>query len=126
MGLPKYTPLDDIVKTCERLYQAHGFVKWSDVGDIHGVSRQGILQRLKTAEEKGDLEAGTLERWRSTSARIAQSRTNQELRRENDRLRLSMTLTPGNRRWLDTECVARQCRPADIINGLIAKAIEGG
>ena len=124
MGIPKYTPLEDIIKTCERLYQAHGFVKWSDVGDIHGVSRQGVLKRLQVAEKKGDLEAGTLDRWRSTSARIAQSRTNEELRRENERLRLSMTLTPENRTWLETECLAQKCKPADIINGLLAKARE--
>ena len=124
MGIPKYIPLEDIVKTCERLYQVDGFVKWSDVGDIFGVSRQGVLKRLQAAEQKGDLEAGTLDRWRSTSARIAQSKSNEQLKRENERMQISITLTPNNRRWLNTECVARKCRPADIINGLIAKARE--
>ena len=124
MGIPKYIPLEDIVKTCKRLYQVDGFVKWSDVGDIFGVSSQGVLKRLQAAEKKGDLEAGTLDRWRSTSARIAQSKSNEQLKRENERMQISITLTPNNRRWLNTECVARKCRPADIINGLIAKARE--
>lgn len=122
MASPRYTPLEDIIKTCERLYEAHGFVKWADVGEIFGVSRQSILQRLQNATERGDLAPGTLDRWRSTSARIAQSKSNEQLRRENERLKISITLTPNNRRWLDTECVVRQCRPADIINGLLTKA----
>ena len=121
MGLPKYIPLDDLVATCEQFYKANGFVKWSDVGAVHGLSRQAVLQRLQSATERGDLEASTLDLWRSTSARAAQARTNRAIKEENERLRLSMTLTPDNKRWLDTECVARQCRPADIINGLLNK-----
>lgn len=125
MGYPKYIPLDDIVATCQQLYQAHGFVKWSDVAKVHGISRQAVLNRLQSATERGDLPADTLDRWRSTSARAAQSKSNEVLRRENERLRFAMTLTPNNKRWLDTESVARKCRPADIVNGLIAKAREG-
>jgi hypothetical protein len=122
LGLPKYTPLDAIVATCEQLYKANGFVKWSDVGTVHGLSRQAVLQRLQAATERGELNASTLDLWRSTSARAAQARNNRAIKEENERLRLAMTLTPDNKRWLDTECVARQCRPADIINGLINKA----
>lgn len=125
MASPKYTPLEDVIATCERLYEAHGFVKWADVGKIFGVSRQSVLQRLQKAADRGDLAPGVLDRWRSASARIAQSKSNEQLRRENERLRISITLTPNNRRWLDTECVARHCRSADIINGLITKAREG-
>lgn len=125
MGLPKYTPLEDLVKTCERLYEAYGFVKWADVGKVHGVSRQAVLNRLQTASERGDLPPGALDRWRSASARRARAKSNEQLRRENERLQISLTLTPNNRTWLDTECLARQCRPADIINGLITKAREG-
>lgn len=124
MGLPKYTPLEDLVKTCERLYEAYGFVKWADVGKVHGVSRQAVLNRLQTASERGDLPPGTLDRWRSASSRRARTKSNEQLRRENERLQISLTLTPNNRTWLDTECLARQCRPADIINGLITKARE--
>ena len=124
VGLPKYTPLEDLVTTCERLYEAHGFVKWADVGKVHGVSRQAVLNRLQTASERGDLEPGTLDRWRSASSRRARTKSNEQLRRENERLQISLTLTPNNRTWLDTECLARQCRPADIINGLITKARE--
>lgn len=122
MGVPQYTPIEDIIKTCEKLYEAHGFVKWADVGEIFGVARQGILKRLKNATERGDIAPGTLDRWRSTSARIAQSKSNEQLRKENERLKISITLTPNNRRWLDTECVVRKCRTAYIINGLLTKA----
>jgi hypothetical protein len=122
MGMPKYTALIDLTNTCKRLYEAHGFVKWSDVGKVHGISRQAVLNRLQTAVERGDLEPGTLDMWRSTSARIAQSRANKDLRDEHAKLRLPLTLTPINKKWLDTECLAQQCRPSDIINGLINKA----
>lgn len=125
MGMPKYTELKDLVGTCERLYEAHGFVKWSDVGKVHGISRQAVLNRLQSATERGDLEPGTLDLWRSTSARIAQSRTNKELREEHAKLRLSLTLTPSNKKWLETECLVQKCRPADIVNGLINKARMG-
>lgn len=124
MGMPRYTPLSEIVSTCEQLYAAHGFVKWSDVAQVHGISRQGVLNRLRTATERGDISPDAMDRWRSTSARVAQSKNDQALREENARLRLSMTLTPANKRWLETECVARRCRAADIINGLITKARE--
>jgi hypothetical protein len=125
LGYAKYIPLEDIVATCEQLYTAHGFVKWADVAKVHDISRQGVLNRLQSACDRGDLPPDTLDRWRSTSARAAQSRSNETLRRENDRLRFSMTLTPENKRWLDAECVARKCRSADIVNGLINKAREG-
>ena len=125
MGYAKYIPIEDIVATCEQLYSAHGFVKWADVARVHDISRQGVLSRLQSATERGALSPDTLDRWRSTSARAAQSRSNETLRRENDRLRFSMTLTPNNKRWLDAECVARKCRAADIVNGLITKAREG-
>lgn len=124
MPIPKYTPLADILATCEQLYETHGFVKWADVGKVHGISRQGVLNRLQAATERGDLAPDTLDRWRSTSARVAQSRSNETLRREQERLRCNITLTPNNKRWLDTECVSRQCRAGDIINGLINKARE--
>lgn len=122
MGYAKYIPLEDIVATCEQLYAANGFVKWADVGKIHEISRQGVLNRLQKATERGDLAPEVMDRWRSTTSRLAKSRANEELRRENEKLRFQMTLTPENKRWLDTECVARGIHGADLVNGLITKA----
>ncbi len=122
--MPYHTvvPLEAITATCEQLYNANGFVKWADVAKIHGLSRQAIHNRLQNATERGDLNPDDLDRWRSMSARAAKSKANEEMRREHEKLRLSMTLTPENKRWLDTECVSRQLRAGDIINGLITKA----
>ena len=122
MGYAKYIPLEDIVATCEQLYAANGFVKWADVGKIHEMSRQAIHNRLNNAVERGDLAPEVMDRWRSTTSRLAKSKANEELRRENEKLRFQMTLTPENKRWLDTECVARGIRSADLVNGLITKA----
>jgi len=122
MGYAKYIPLEDIVATCEQLYEANGFVKWADVGKVHEISRQGVLNRLQKATERGDLALEVMDRWRSTTSRLAKSRANEELRRENEKLRFQMTLTPENKRWLDTECVARGIHSADLVNGLINKA----
>lgn len=121
-------PLPEIVATCERFFARDGFVKWSDVAAVHGLSRQAIQLRLKAATERGDLEPGTMERWASMSARVATSRENRkrsrEADRERDRLTIRTVLTPENVAWLRAECVYRKLRTNDIINGLINKARE--
>jgi len=115
MGYPKYIALDDLVATCEQLYEANGFVKWADVGKVHGMSRQGVLNRLQNATERGDLAPDLLDRWRSVSSRRAQSQIR-------EKLYLRILVTEENKRWLDTESVLHKASQADIINGLINRA----
>ena len=115
MGYAKYIPLEDIVATCEQLYAANGFVKWADVGKIHEMSRQGVLNRLQNAADRGDLAPDLLDRWRSVSSRRAQTQVR-------EKLYLRILVSEENKRWLDTECVLRNASQADIINGLINKA----
>ena len=121
-------PLSEIVATCERFFTRDGFVKWSDVAAVHGLSRQAIQLRLKAATERGDLEPGTVERWMSMSARAAATRESEkrqlERKAERERRMIRTELTPENVAWLRAECVYRKLRTNDIINGLINKARE--
>ena len=125
---PAGVPLPEIIATCEKLYARDGFVKWSDVAAVHGLSRQAIQLRLKGATERGDLEPGTMERWMSMSARVAATREREKQQRERqaerERRIIRVELTPENVAWLRAECVYRKLRTNDIVNGLINKARE--
>jgi hypothetical protein len=117
--------LDEITQTCERLYQRDGFVKWAEVAKAFGLSRQAISARLSQAVKNGKISEEDYERWRSMSSRITQSRYKEEIRRENAKLNISVTLTPDNKKWLSTESVVTQSSTSDLINGLINKARTG-
>lgn len=113
---------DELRQACEKLFDRDGFVKWAEIADAYGISRQAVHARLKAALERGDLDAATFERWRSVSSRRAQSRTNRELSREREKLTFSVTVTPDNLSWLRTECLAKRATSSDVIDGLITKA----
>ena len=114
--------LDEITSMCERLYQRDGFVKWSEVATAFGVSRQAVSIRLIKAVKEGKIPSENYERWRSMSSRISQSRYNKDVREENAKLNISVTLTSDNKKWLSTESVVTQSSTSDLINGLINKA----
>jgi hypothetical protein len=119
-------PLNQIFVSCEALYQRDGFVKWADVAKIHGLSRQAIPKRMERAIASGELDQATYDRWSSMSARrsiLAKRRTDRNLSAGRNATRI--TFTEDNSNWLRTECEARQCTRADIINGLITKARTG-
>ncbi len=94
----KRTPatLQELQTLCETLYIRDGFVKWAEVADILGVTRQAVFNRLNKAVEQGHLTEADVDRWRSMRRRQAQSRNNPEPERENERLAISATLTPEN------------------------------
>lgn len=110
--------IEQLAQTCEELFESHGFVKWSDVGHIYGMSRQAVHTRLKQAEERGELPPGTRERWASASSR---SKLVSERATANKRLRLEMHLLPENDVWLRKQCAIRGSSRADIINGLVTR-----
>lgn len=124
---PRFTN-QQLFDTCEKLYQLNGFVKWSDVGKVLGVSRQAVQLRLRAAQARGDLDDATYERWSSMTARAAAARENRARSRERDRERhrheIRFRLSPENAEWLRAESVFRKATSADIINGLINKARE--
>lgn len=124
MPVPKYTPLTDITGLCERIYERDGFVKWSEVASALGLSRQAVQARLSKAVAAGDLPEDVYDRWRSVSSRLTQSKRNRELKKENERCRISVVLSPENKQWVLEECVTRRCSSADIINGLINRERE--
>jgi hypothetical protein len=116
---------DDLIERCERHYAAQGFVKWSDLATELGVSRQLILQKLQRAVCHGLISPADLDRYRSTAARTRLGRTNEGIRRANDRLRVPVVLTPENHQWLRAQVQSRPgVTTADLINGFITRARE--
>lgn len=109
-------PLERIIEVCERFYARDGFVKWTDVGEALGVTRQSIQLRLKAATERGELTPETVERWQSMSSRAATARSRRESRNVNV---IRVQLDPECFAWLQEEVAFRRCKTADIINGLI-------
>ena len=116
------TPIEPLIAACERIYARYGFVKWSEVGEELGVSRQAVHSRLKWAVESGRLAQADLDRYRSSSSRTAASRRNARATKELEKLQIRTKLTPENLNWIRTECEVRKVTSADIINGLITKA----
>lgn len=113
--------LQELRTLCETLYLRDGFVKWAEVADILGITRQAVFNRLNKAVEQGQLTEDDVNRWRSMSSRHAQSRKNLELKRENEKLRITVTLTPENKQWLTQQAILHRATTSDILNGLINK-----
>jgi hypothetical protein len=122
--------LPDLLAVCERFYARDGFVKWQDVGDALGISRQAVQLRLKAAVAKGDLTPESVERFQSISSRRSAARERARAGREaaaaQARLTISAQLLPENVQWLRTEAALRRLTVADIVNGLITKARSAG
>jgi AraC-like DNA-binding protein len=107
-----------LIALAEAHYSRQGFVKWSDLATELGLSRQRILQLLQQAVGLGYITSDDLDRYRSEAARRMASRTNRELRRDLERLKLQLVLTPDNLRWLDSAHAAAPhgATRSDLIN----------
>ena len=128
MPTPAKVTFDEIRETCEAFYARDGFVCWADVAKVHGVSRQAIQLRLKKELQRGELDQATFDRWASMTVRAATQReittTKLGQKREKEKQIIRCLLTPENVKWLRMECIRRNVRSNDIINGLINKARE--
>lgn len=118
------TTFDEVARACESFYQRDGFVSWSAVAEIFGVSRQAIQARVKSAVTNGTLDQATYDRWLSVSSRRALTRQREADKRAARKLNIDITLTPANLTWLRTEAALRKVTASDIINGLLNKARE--
>lgn len=117
------TTLQQILVTCEALYQKDGFVRWVDVAKTHGVSRQAIQIRLRRAIENGDLDQATYDRWESmASRRTAAAKRASAVKKDVGLRTLRCVLTPENYEWLEATCTERGIVRGDVINGLLNKA----
>jgi AraC-like DNA-binding protein len=87
-----------------------------------GLSRQRILQLMQQAVGLGYITSDDLDRYRSEAARRMAARTNRELRRDLERLKLQVVLTPDNLSWLDAALAAAPygITRSDLINTAIA------
>ena len=115
---------DQLLQSCADFYKRDGFVKWADVARALGVSREAVRQRVQKAITTGELDQATYELYQSMSARRAASRYNEELRRDLDKRRPQVSLSPENYAWLRAQTELRRLTASDIINGLINRARE--
>jgi len=90
----------ELLELAETHYARQGFVKWSDLASALGLSRQRILQLMQQAVCLGHITAADLDRYRSEAARRAAARTNETVRRDLERLKIRVVLTPENYQWL--------------------------
>lgn len=121
MAAPFGVPLERLCETCELIYKRDGYVKWAEVAEIYGVSRQAIQSRIKREVTKGTLSPECVNRWQSMSSRAAYTRRRKDTQDLNSRMRLDIQLTVDNLTWLDSECINRGSTRTDIVNGLINK-----
>ena len=107
----------------EAHYARQGFVKWADLGWELGVTRQRVLQMIQSAVELGHLTESDVERYRSEASRRAASRTNEKARRQLDKLKLRIALTPENFEWLESAMggAASGTTRSDLINTAITQ-----
>jgi AraC-like DNA-binding protein len=112
----------ELITLAEAHYSRQGFVKWSALATELGLSRQRILQLMQQAVGLGYITSDDLDRYRSEAARRMAARTNRELRRDLERLKLQVVLTPDNLSWLDTALAAAPygITRSDLINTAIA------
>jgi hypothetical protein len=111
----------ELISLAESHYARQGFVKWTDLASELGLSRQRILQLLQQAVCRGHLTEDDLDRYRSEAARRAAARTNESLRRDLERLKVKLILTPDNLSWLDSALAAAPhgSTRSDLINAAI-------
>lgn len=123
---PSAVSLQQLFVTCEALYQRDGFVRWIDVANTHGISRQAVQLRFKAAIERGELDQATYDRWQSMSARrTITAKRAEEKEKERNMREVRINLTQENAEWIKAQCTERGCTRADIINGLLNKARIG-
>ena len=111
----------ELIALAEAHYARQGFVKWTDLASELGLSRQRILQLLQQAICLGHLTEDDLDRYRSEAARRAAARTNESLRRDLERLKVKLILTPDNLSWLDSALASAPhgSTRSDLINAAI-------
>jgi AraC-like DNA-binding protein len=112
----------ELITLAEAHYSRQGFVKWSALATELGLSRQRILQLMQQAVGLGYITSDDLDRYRSEAARRMVARLNHELRRDLERLKLQVVLTPDNLSWLDAALAAAPhgITRSDLINTAIA------
>ena len=115
------TRYTELIELAEAHYTQKGFVKWSDLASELGISRQRILQLMQQAVCLGHLTADDLDRYRSEASRRAAARTNETVRRDLEKLKIRMVLTPENYQWLTDAITATPTgtTTGDLINTAI-------
>ena len=85
-------------------FKRYGYVRWSDVADSVGCSRQNVHNQIQKAVAAGVVLEAEYETW-------AKSYMNASTRK--------LKLTPANWDWLEAEAESRGRRRDDILNELL-------
>jgi DNA-binding transcriptional regulator LsrR (DeoR family) len=103
----------EVIALAEAHYARQGFVKWTDLATELGLSRQRILQLLQRAVCLGLITEDDLDRYRSEAA----------LRRDLEKLKLHLVLTPANHEWLTAAHAAAPhgTTTSDLINAALTQ-----
>ena len=119
--MPRYAKvaLRTLVRTCEEIYDRDGYVRWAEVAEVHGISRQAVQARLKSAIERGELSAECHDRWQSMASRAQHSRGCRDQQELNRMRRLDIQLSPANYEWLEEQCAAYGAGRAEVMNSLL-------
>lgn len=115
------TRYTELIALAEAHYARQGFVKWTDLATELGLSRQRILQLMQQAVCLGHLTEDDLDRYRSEAARRMAARTNATLRRDLEKLKIHLVLTPDNHQWLTAAYAAAPhgTTTGDLINAAL-------
>jgi|DEB0MinimDraft_10_1074344.scaffolds.fasta_scaffold32642_3 Mn-dependent DtxR family transcriptional regulator len=111
----------ELIERAEAQYQRRGFAKWADLAHELGVSRQCVQQMMQRAVEHRLITTEDLDRYRSPDSRRALARTNEALRREQEKHRITLTLLPDNHAWLECKLAASSqgTTRSDLINAAL-------
>ena len=96
--------VDLLIAAVRSEYNRYGYVRWSDVADSMGCSRQHVHNQIQKAAAAGKIDGSEYETW-------AKSYMNASTRK--------LKLTPDNWEWLEAEAESRGRRRDDILNELL-------
>ena len=95
---------DLLISAVRNEFKRYGYVRWSDVADSIGCSRQHVHNQIQKAATAGKIDGSEYETW-------AKSYMNASTRK--------LKLTPDNWDWLESEAESRGRRRDDILNELL-------
>lgn len=104
MRLNTLTRLDRILSNASTQYDQQGYVRWPEIAEQEGISRQRVLQVLQIGIEQGRVTADYVQELRGSleAARV-----------------ISFKCSSVNREWLTQQAETLNCRLSDVLNRVV-------
>ena len=98
------TLLDRVLAEAQAQFQRQGYVRWPEIAEQQGVSRQRVLQALQRGVDHGQVSAELVQKLRGSlaAARI-----------------VSFKCSEVNLEWLAKQAEALNCSVDDVINRIV-------